>query len=133
MVSPLGLDDGGVEVVVPSLPALLAEPAGDAPRQERPSLCAVLVDEAFEEAVLLLAPGLLLDARVVLGALLRHRLVELLQLYERLRFGGTPLYGLVSPRRRHLVHRAPRRTSRFATGAQFFCLNHCSKFELFGN
>lgn len=34
MVSPLGLDDGGVEVVVPSLPALLAEPAGDAPRQE---------------------------------------------------------------------------------------------------
>lgn len=70
MVGPLRLDNGRIEMVMPSLPTLLAQSARNTPRQERPPLSPVFIHQPLQETVLLLAPGFLLDSGVGLLALL---------------------------------------------------------------
>lgn len=70
MVHPLLLADAGVQVVVPALPALLAQPALDRLGDEGPSLGAVLLDQFTNQIVLSLSPGLLLEESEAVGVLL---------------------------------------------------------------
>lgn len=59
MSSPLDLEDGGVEVVVPTFTALLAEASLHELGDEGPPLRTVLLDQATHEQVLLLRPRFL--------------------------------------------------------------------------
>ena len=80
MRHPLHLEDGGVEVVVPPLSALLAQTALYEFSYETPSLRSVLLDQSPHEVILLLSPGLLSQksGTVILGLPLRNRVQHLL-------------------------------------------------------
>lgn len=56
---PFYLEDAGVEVVVPALAALLAQPPLHEFSDEGPALGTVLLDQSPHQIVLLLAPRLL--------------------------------------------------------------------------
>ena len=59
MQHPFHLEDGGVEVVVPPLPTLLAQSSLDELGDERPTLRAVFLDQFANQVVFFLCPGFL--------------------------------------------------------------------------
>jgi hypothetical protein len=73
---PLSLEYTRIEMVVPSLPTLLPEPAGHELSDERPALCPVLLDQPSHEVVLLVAPRLLFQEFGLVGLFLVRRLLE---------------------------------------------------------
>ena len=70
VVHPFLLADAGVEVVMPALPALLAQAALDGLGDEGPPLGAVLLDQPADQTILGLRPGLLLEESEPIGVLL---------------------------------------------------------------
>lgn len=67
---PLHLQDTRIEVVMPTLSALLTEAAWDEFGDEGPALGSVLLDEFPHEVVLVVAPGLLFQEFRLVGLLL---------------------------------------------------------------
>lgn len=57
MLHPFVFKDRRVQMVVPSFPALFAQPPWYKPGDERPALGAVLVDKTPDKQVLVLGPG----------------------------------------------------------------------------
>ena len=56
MSHPFGLIDVRVEMIMPPLTTLLTHPVGNKLRNERPSLCAILVNHVHQRPVFLLSP-----------------------------------------------------------------------------
>lgn len=63
---PLHLQDAGVEVVMPALPALLAEPALDELGDKGPALGAILFNKLSNQIILLFGPGFFLEESVLI-------------------------------------------------------------------
>lgn len=80
MRHPLHLEDGGVEMVMPTLSALLAQTTLNEFSDETPSLRAVLLHQSPHQVILLFSPGLLSQKSrtVILGLPLWNRLQHLL-------------------------------------------------------
>lgn len=78
MQHPFNFEDVGVEVVVPSLAALLAQTALDELSDEGPALRPVLLNQLAHQIVLLLCPGFLAQKFGFVDVGLRNGLVIIL-------------------------------------------------------